>query len=477
MGTALAIAVTAGWQHRRDVAEWWTVPSDRAQLDEALAGVAWTGPGEPAGRDIVLIVLDTVRRDRLDLYGYERSTMPRLTRWAEGAVVFDDAWSVAPWTLPAHASLFTGRLPSRHGAHGAAWGSQVEAYALPEEADTLAEQLFEEGWATAAVSANLTYVTPRFGLDQGFELFLGGTLRQWKGVRYPDAERITDLALGVLQAPRDKPLFLFLNYMDAHAPMVLRQEHLDEPVHPADVPLARPWRERTRQLMADRAPPDPELVRSWSTAYDGELRHLDVHLGRLFDALPAHGIDDEDLVIVLSDHGEFLGEHGLYGHGKALHDEVLRIPLVARGAGLAPERLPGAVDTTAIRGLITSLARRDGRPPALLAAARSPNGARGEAMREQLVYAERHHERHHLLKRPRLRERFAGVEERVVLRGGAREGEGGRWLDGRPLGPISMEAQRYIELLRGAPTGPGTAPTPASASDAELLEALGYAEP
>jgi arylsulfatase A-like enzyme len=312
---------------------------DSKVLQKALKPVTWGKESPPrAGGDVVLIVLDTVRRDRLGVYGYEHHTTPGLDRWASGSRVYDNARSVSSWTLPSHASLFTGQYPISHGVRTAEPGGDVYFYALPDGRPTLAAALQNAGYATAGITANRAFLNRKWGLHQGFDVWLCDELGTAEGIAYVTADRITDLAIELLESPREKPVFLFLNYMDAHGPLIPRVDYLPDGVKVSreQMPTSARGNRFARALMQRREPLPDSVREAWSQGYDAELRFLDEHVTRLLERLPALGVDDEDYVIILADHGEFLGEHDLVGHNKDIYEEGIAIPLLVRGPGFSP---------------------------------------------------------------------------------------------------------------------------------------------
>lgn len=316
--------------------------------------------GPAAGPSAILIVLDTVRRDHLSLYGYHRSTTPRLDRWARGALVFEEATATSSWTLPSHASIFTGLYPRSHGAHGHRgpnrWGN---ALALSPERVTVAEIARDAGWATAAIVANHFYLARSFGVEQGFDSYQ--ELRPRRGLRFqpsdwlasrlePEAlaafrwpyfrsEQVTDRAIRWLRAAGPRPYFLFVNYMDAHIPnrrpptqLVPREDEDPPEAHGLD----------RIALPPGRALPD-SVRRYLVNGYDRELMALDESLGRFLDFVNESEQAGRVTVFITSDHGEYLGEHGLFDHSKHLHREVLDVPLIVKGPGIGPGRRAGSV--------------------------------------------------------------------------------------------------------------------------------------
>ncbi len=305
-----------------------------ALLALALLGDACVrAPRDP---NVVLITLDTVRADHLSCYGYALRTTPRLEALAAQATLYRRAFATSPWTLPTHASLFTGKHSFEHGAHGFRVTEDIpdNAYPLGAEHLTLAEALQAQGYETVAVVANAGYLAPRYRLDQGFESYWAKPGR---------ADRKNAQVYEWLEARRaDRPFFLFVNYMDAHRPYnaVERLGLLPRPVSRNNTLIAR---------LAEAVMPGggemPEALRQQVVdQYDTALANLDEELGRLFDRLARDGLWDDALVVVTSDHGEFLGEHHLVEHSKDVYQEVLAVPLIVK----APRQREGWVSDQAI---------------------------------------------------------------------------------------------------------------------------------
>ncbi len=312
---------------------------------------------------VVLIVLDTVTRAHLASYGYAESTMPRFDAWAKGALVLDDYMSSSSWTLPAHASIFTGRAPRSHGAHGfRRVGAFMNAHPLAADQITLAERARAAGRETGAVVSNHIYVSSRFGLDQGFDSFwsprpkAGFRFRptEWLANRFAErivernrwpyyrARHITDRATAWLAGVGDRGFFLFVNYMDAH-----------EPHPPADDrpgAAARFSYDHKRVLAGE---PLPAASReALIAAYDAELSRLDEELGRLLEFIETSELAERTTVFVTSDHGEYFGEHELVQHSRHLHESVLGVPLVARGPGIAAGRSEAPADSRSLHDAV-----------------------------------------------------------------------------------------------------------------------------
>jgi arylsulfatase A-like enzyme len=313
------------------------------------------GAGRP-GPSVVLVVLDTLRRDHVSLYGYARPTTPHLDAWARDALVFEEASAASSWTLPSHASLFTGLPPRSHGAHGYR-GQRPDSNvtALPPSHETLAERARRAGVATGAVVANPYLLSPELGIAQGFETY--ELLKPRRGARFLPSERllrrlapaqldrvawpyvrapfVTDRAVAWLRAHAQRPFFLFLNYMDVHRPNRQPPDAVVPWEDEIDVPGFYP---RLQEVL-EGEPLDPRLRRSLVNAYDRELRALDRELGRLLDFLAESGLGERTTVIVTSDHGEYFGEHAMIDHMMGLYAEVVNVPLLVKGPGIAPGRV------------------------------------------------------------------------------------------------------------------------------------------
>ncbi|TNE89416.1 MAG: hypothetical protein EP330_11445 [Deltaproteobacteria bacterium] len=446
------------------------VPSDDAQLTEALSRVPLAEPGAQ-GPDIVLIVLDTVRKDRVSPYADDAIT-PKLARWASDARVFDQARAVSSWTLPSHASMFTGRYPTEHGAHGDSLASGIDAHGLSPEVPVVAEVLSEAGWATVGIAANRGYLRAETGLARGFHAWLADSLRPHSlEVPYPEGERVTDLALAALSAPRERPMFLFVNYMDAHMPYIDRREYYADP---ADFPAVRaPFTQSYAATRATGVPLDPVVSTSWQQGYDATLRYLDDEVGRLLEALPELGIDENDLVIVTSDHGEAFGEHGTVEHGKDLYDESIAVPLFVRGPGFESGRDARLVDHTDL-------------PRWMLDAAGLPHLP--GMVEDEVQLAELHYTRHKHLADPVLRARYGRVlrayvaEHRKAIASSTGDAEvfdlavdPGETRDARAEAWAPPLVERLHERFEQLETGEGGEITH-SAEDLEHLRSLGYVE-
>ncbi len=266
------------------------------------------------GRTVVIVSIDTLRRDHASLYGYRRKTTPGLEDLESEAVVFDDAVSTSSWTLPAHASLFTSLYPSFHGAVNLHQGLSDELTGLPR-------LLNEQGFFTQAIVTHL-YLSEQYGFGTGFDrlLYMPETR----------AEQVTDRAIGVLRSRGDRDLFLFLHYYDPHwhyDPPPPYDRTFDPDYSGSASGIWWDFKEHTPESM------DPQDLHHILALYDGEILYTDIHLGRFFQEMKRLEMFDKALVIVTSDHGEEFGDHGGWEHQKTLYEEQLRVPLLVKLPG------------------------------------------------------------------------------------------------------------------------------------------------
>jgi arylsulfatase A-like enzyme len=285
-----------------------------AALLLVLAGCARHPHQRTGHRDnVVVVVIDTLRQDHLATYGYSRDTAPFLGELARQGAVFDGL-TPAPWTKPATTALLTGLHPVRHQSIDRLDG-------LPAAALTLAQRLRGEGYQTFGASAN-GWVSPTFGFDRGFDTFL-----------YRDGRKSAALnrdllpMLGRLKAP----FFLYVHYIDPHAPYTPDRGWDGKPLpaalgsHPVTI------EELDATHFVRRS---PELMARARDLYDGEIRQADEGLRALVSTLARQGLMKNTVLVVAADHGEELGDHGRMSHGQTVYQEVLRIPLVIRAPGL-----------------------------------------------------------------------------------------------------------------------------------------------
>ena len=291
--------------------------------------------------NVLLIILDTVRAASLSVYGYPRPTTPEIARWADRGVVFDRAFSTAPWTLPSHGTIFTGEYPEH------IIGDWVTPLHLSD--NTLASTLRERGYATGGFIANMIYTTHQSGLAAGFNYYddhrvslrqiilnssLGRlqvwrvladnlsvrgalktllTARNWKlgsgpGSDRKRGDRVTTAFLEWQRELGDRPFFAFLNYFDAHGPY-----------------------RSPKPYQTLFGTPDETI-----NLYDGAIAYLDHQVGSLLTELERRRLLDHTIVIITADHGEHFGEHNLTGHANSLYLPLLHVPLIIQYPGKVP---------------------------------------------------------------------------------------------------------------------------------------------
>lgn len=277
---------------------------------------------------VVVIFLDTLRQDHLSLYGYPRATTPRLDQWAEEAAVFENARSIAPWTLPSSKTMLSGDYPEK-------WSSS----------EPIQAQLSEQGWATTFIAGNI-YLSSNFDMDRGWS--------EHRCINWPVARVQVDRGLSYLRAHPNRPVFMVLHFMDMHLPYTeppwyrylfagaAPEELSDYAFHLADV----------KQAASRMGGPGKQYVRD---RYDNNLRYIDDQLARVMSQL-----DDNDTVFVVSDHGEEFWDHGAFEHGHTLYDELLRVPLIARGPTFTPGRFS---EPTSLLDVAPSIAEAAGLMP------------------------------------------------------------------------------------------------------------------
>lgn len=299
------------------------MPRSRAGLLALTTLIALAGCGEGGARNVVVVVVDTLRADHLGCYGYSRPVSPHIDAFAESSTLYERATSSAPWTVPSHASLFTGLDPFEHGAYSfpAGPGQLRNVHPLAAEHETLAEALAGEGFATAAFVANAGFLHRSLQLDQGFEVY--------QPERAP-GEVLNTRVLDWLEAHHRKPFFLFVNYMDAHWPYNTQPRPGQvEPPASIERGLAE---ELFQAVMPGKRMAPSDLAERVIAQYDTGVAHADEAVGALLARLRTLGVFDDTVIVVTSDHGEYFGEHRLVGHSKDVYQPALHVPLLVKGA-------------------------------------------------------------------------------------------------------------------------------------------------
>ena len=302
-----------------------------------------TSPEASAPPNIVFVSIDSLRPDHLGCYGYDKPTSPFLDGLAAGGARFENAVSTTSWTLPSHASMFTGLLGKTHGLVD-------NGMSLSEDQVTLAELLKGQGYHTAGFFGG-PYLHPTFGLHQGFDVYESCMSQSFDGLSGDEVrnvemsaappshtditgprtqKRVEDWARERVEEGASDPYFLFLHLWDVHynfnPPDEFREMFVDPNYNgPADGRLMH-----NKAIRPGMAQSDLDHVLA---LYDGEIRFTDEILKRIFRDLTDKGMMKNTLVLITADHGEEFFEHNNVGHNKTLFDEVLRIPMIAHWPG------------------------------------------------------------------------------------------------------------------------------------------------
>jgi arylsulfatase A-like enzyme len=350
------------------------------------AGGPGCGGGAPARpRNVILISLDTLRPDHLGCYGHGRETSPALDALAARGLRCADASSAAPWTLPAHTTMFTGLYPSHHGV-------KDYSHRLGDGAVTLAEVLAERGFQTWAVINTWNLADPRFGIFQGFRSEDVHYVRETgpKQQVLNTGREVARLARERLEA-RDpaRPFFLLAHFYDAHTDFTPDDEYRARFV----APYAGRLDGSTAQLFAlrERGLQLPEAdLRFLRELYDAEIRQLDDLLAEFFAYLADEGLEEETLIVVTSDHGEEFQEHGGLLHGRTQFEELLRVPLILAGPGV-PRGLVLEEPVHLVDLLPTILGRLGIEPPGKLDGLDLAPAWGGSQLPERVLFGEADH--------------------------------------------------------------------------------------
>jgi arylsulfatase A-like enzyme len=329
----------------------------------------------PAAPNLVLVTIDTLRRDHLELYGYQRATAPYLAALAAEATVFEVAIAQAPETLRSLSSLMTGLHPQAldaefeaRGARGAFVGTAFH---------TLAERLSAGGYDTAAFVSNV-YLRQQNGFAQGFAHFDQRSGMFWAGAagRGRRAEHVVEPAQAWLERARP-PFFLWVHVMDPHHPYEAAEAG---PWERGGSPHAATWGALTLDAYTRRLKDMRAGARVAAAGeldylvgrYDAEIRHTDAQIAHLLATLDARGYDARNTTLVVTaDHGEEFGDHGGMLHGHTLFDELIRVPLLVRGPGvIGGRRIASQVQLVDLSATLLDLAGvlevdRDGAAPEL----------------------------------------------------------------------------------------------------------------
>ena len=329
--------------------------------------------------DVLIVVLDTVRADMVSTYGYRNPTTPQLDAVGEAGVIFDDVTTPGSWTWPSHASLFTGVGPWEHGAHasvaakgvglaGGHWG----LLGLRPELTTLADRFSAAGYRTVSLASN-RFLDKKLGLTRGFEI-----------TETMQDRELSARATELLNETDDRPLFMFVNILLAHAPWEVypvpwSMRHTERlkaaetvpdwttPFLMNDTPgldlgVFPPGASQGgfRQLMSGELVVPEQDMEMVEDLYTGGIKAADFLLNKILERWTA--TRPSGIVAVTSDHGEYLGEHGLWDHGKTIFNQVTRVPLVIAAPGRLPKgkRVSTPVQMHDLHDTVLDLAGIDG---------------------------------------------------------------------------------------------------------------------
>jgi arylsulfatase A-like enzyme len=290
--------------------------------------------------NVILVILDTVRAKNMSCYGYHRDTTPFLNELSSQANLFKNAFTPAIWTIPSHATIFTGTYPSKHGA------LNLNRY-LDTKYTTLAELFSIQGYDTIALANNYFISQGEFGLSRGFSSVLNHNqyyakrviakgLQWFKRSADTGAYLTNRIIRKKLSNKTDsaRPFFLFLNYMEAHAPYIhINKNYLRKF-------LSQPGIRRFKKINQDRqmyltrtfdiSEDDFSILRS---VYDAQITYLDAILRELINTLKNTGTFDNSIIIITSDHGDMIGEHRLMHHSYSVYEELIKVPLLVKLPG------------------------------------------------------------------------------------------------------------------------------------------------
>jgi arylsulfatase A-like enzyme len=304
-------------------------------------------PANPSAPNVLVLLVDTLRADRLGCYGARPSPSPTLDRLAAEGLLFEETVAQAPWTMPSVATLFTGLHPRSHGVVGGGglWGhgnvksDDLHLAFLSDALPTLAERVAAAGITTVGVSGN-PLVSRATNLARGFETFVE---LPWDNTR-PDGPRageINAIFVRWLTENRRHRFFAWLHYMEPHGPYTPAPAFRPAPAAGVRPQVAKGRVNPLAQAVNwQGAPPlPPAEIDHLRRLYDGEIRSFDDELAALLAQLDALGVRGSTVLVVTSDHGEEFQEHGRLKHGPHLYEESIRVPLVLAGPGIAPGRV------------------------------------------------------------------------------------------------------------------------------------------
>jgi len=271
--------------------------------------------GKP-GKNVVFIVIDTLRADHLGCYGYFRDTSPNIDAFAGESVKFNRAYSHSPWTMPSVGTMFTSLHPRDHGI--VEWRNSLE-----KKFYTIAEHFDDTGYKTIGITSHICF-EKKYGFHQGFDKYHKEILKKGDSRNLASSDMVSDLAIKALGRYGEKPFFLFLHYFDPHNTYLQHKGF--------------------------------KFSKTLEGAYDSEIAFTDHHLGRVLDHLKSKNMLDNTIVAIVADHGEEFGDHGGRRHTRTLYDEVLRVPMLIKAPGFKPGQVDHVVPLIDIAPTLCSLA-------------------------------------------------------------------------------------------------------------------------
>ena len=269
------------------------------------------------GPNVVFILIDALRQDHLGCYGYQRDTSPAIDELARQGVVFNHAYSSAPWTKASVASFFTSQHPNNHGALS-------HNNMLPERPLTFAEVLKNQGYNTYFLTAGNYTIDKKYNFNQGFDYFFDDRI---------DAAQLTGNFLSLLPKLQDKRFFAYIHYMDVHLPYNKNKYNdwftRNKPANPRLEPGKISHKIVKKMAVSNQlSKGDKNYLES---LYDGQIKFVDENIKRIIAAFKSNHMLDNTLVIITSDHGEEFWDHRNFEHGHTMYNELLRVPLVIVG--------------------------------------------------------------------------------------------------------------------------------------------------
>lgn len=306
-----------------------------AKICWALLGLVllWGGCSGGPQDSVVLVIIDTARRDAFGCYGNSLHPTPNIDAVAADGVRFEQAISPSGWTLPAVASLFTGTWPSIHGGLGRA----VTLTQIREEIPTAAE-VFKGAGLTTLGFANAAFVSPMLHLDRGFDVFDHRYTYNWDARR---ADETIDVALEHIRKNRSTSNFVMIHLFDPHLDYSPPPDYAFKYTRGRTLPALPLTLEACLQMCTQNgeAPPRPEDIGYVAAVYQAEINFVDAQVGRLVQELKSSGMYDRTTLIITADHGEEFWDHGGFEHGHTMYDELVRVPLIIKfPASVTPVR-------------------------------------------------------------------------------------------------------------------------------------------